>query len=208
MSYNPYLKVVDSKQLMETFKSIWLDVCVEQTYESEDFHTKETGMHVLIKDENGEFAGTAEIGRYIKNETSTVQFYFDFSQIEEIAKDMENTYEVDKVCLTSENRGKGLLLNAFYVMLFHHFITDSSYYVAAIEWKFYRALRNYYHVPLIGYGKRQRYNDFYLQPMMVNIKEFVNQLKTNNPFDLNIEFIEKLAKEYKERTLNGGFISK
>lgn len=198
----PYFKVVETKEEMETFKKIWLDVWNEKTYETEDFHTQDTGMHFLLKNAEGEYVGTLEAGKFMNNEESTVQYYYDFTQVDEISTHMDSSYECDKVCIYPEHRSTGLIKHAVYAILFHAAVTNGKYYPGAVEWTFYKALKRFYKVPIHEVGEKQKFNDFYLQPIWMDIEECIQVLKENNTFGIDFEELDKLANEYLKGTLH------
>lgn len=208
MMENPYFKIVETPEEMEIFKKIWLEVCHEMTFETEDFHTRQTGMHFLIKNEEGDYVGTVEIGKYLNNDKSTVQYYHDFSKIDKVAKEMNHTYEGDKACIYPKYRSSGLIYNMIYIMMFHHFITGSVYYIGAMEWKFNKAMKRFYKVPIEEIGERQKFNDFYLQPTMLNIKDYINQLIENNNVNLDFDYLHQLVNSYQEGQIHETFSTK
>jgi hypothetical protein len=196
---NPYFKVVETEEEMQIFKRIWLEVCDEKHFETEDFHTKETGMHFLIKNRDGEFVGTGEVGQYVNNEKSTVQYYYDFSQHDLVKREIVSTFEIDKVCIYPEYRSQGLMENMFYALLFHQQVTNASYYLGAIESKFFKALKRFYKVPMVEVAPRQKYNDFYLHPIIIFIRDYIGTLKETHNNHLDSTFLISLVEGY----LNG-----
>lgn len=189
-------KIVETKKEMDIFKEIWLSVCDEKTFESEEFHSKKTGIHFLFPNRDGEYVGTAEIGRYIPNDHSTVQYYYDFSKLHYIQESQEHVYEIDKVCIKPEYRSQGLLENMIYAFLFHHKLFQSKYYVSAIESIFYKALTRVYKIPLIqveeGEKKKQQFNNFFLHPVHLNPSIYLNSLQNEGNAQININYLEEI----------------
>lgn len=207
---NPYFKVVETPEEMQIFKKIWLEVCEEMHFETEDFHSKETGMHFLIKSEKGDYVGTAEIGKFLNNEQSTVQYYYDFSQLDEVKDEMKNTYEVDKVCIYPEYRSHGLMTNMIYALLFHHRITKSVYFLSAMESKFFKALKRFYKVPMREVAPRQKFNDFYLHPLIVSVRKYEENIRTDKNDYLGIDYgvLDTIVENYLKEHSNASATTK
>ena len=205
---NKFFKIVETEKEMEIFKKIWLEVCDEKQFETEDFHTKETGMHFLIKNKDGDYVGTGEVGKYVNNDKSTVQYYYDFSQLDEVKKEMDHTYEVDKVCIYPEYRSQGLMINMIYALLFHQTVTNSTYYIGAMESKFFKALKRFYKVPMGEVAPKQKYNDFYLHPIIMYIRDYMDTLKTNQTTNIDFSLINSIVEEYLKEKKNETITSK
>lgn len=190
-----YFKIVKTEEEMKIFKRIWLEVCEEKTFESEEFHTSETGVHFLIPNDQGEYVGTMEIGKYIPNEKSTVQYYYDYSKMEQIKSELDSAYEVDKISILPEYRGQKLLEKMAYAIAFHQKKTDASYYVAAIESLFYRALKTFYKVPIEKVGDKQKFNDFYLYPIIVDGKKYCQLAENNQITTMEASVLKELVEK-------------
>ncbi|MEO2222709.1 GNAT family N-acetyltransferase [Priestia megaterium] len=195
-------KIVETKEEMDLFKQIWLEVCDEKNFESEDFHSKETGVHFLFANQNGEYVGTAEVGKYIPNEKSTVQYYYDFSKLKHIQQNIEDVYEIDKVCIKSEYRSQGILEDMIYALFSHYKLYNAAYYVSAIESIFYRALKRGYKIPLVQVEeeekRKQQFNDFFLYPVHFNPALYINYLNNEESSRININHLEEIVREYRK----------
>ncbi|MBU8686493.1 GNAT family N-acetyltransferase [Priestia megaterium] len=200
-------KIVETKEEMDIFKEIWLEVCDEKTFESEEFHSHKTGVHFLFPNKNGEYVGTAEVGRYIPNDNSTVHYYYDFSKLNYIQGNREHVYEIDKVCIKPEYRSQGLLENMIYALLFHHKLFQSTYYVSAIESIFYRALTRIYKVPLVQVEeeekKMQQFNNFFLHPVHLNPAVYINFLQNEGNTQINLNCLEEIVNAYRADNTSG-----
>lgn len=172
------LEIVKTEEQMKKFKEIWLKVCNEMTYESEEFHSSDTATHYLYKNEDGEYIGTAEVGIYVPNEDSTVQYYYDFTQIPCIKANMGDVYEIDKICILPEHRNIKVIQSLLYSLIAHYKMNNSAYYVTAMESNFYITMKRRYKVPLNEVPdvekRKQKFNDFYLYPLYFPIKDYVD----------------------------------
>jgi predicted GNAT family N-acyltransferase len=160
-----YDKVSTEKE-MDIFKEIWYTVCEEKNFESEDFNPE--AEHFLIKNSNGEYIGTMEIGEYKPDKASTVQEYYDFTQDERIKNNLGFVYEVDKVCIKKEERRNNGVHTIIQIFVDHATEHDARYYLAATEYIFYRAIRSFYGFGVEPKGEKLKYDGFYLMPSMLD----------------------------------------
>ncbi|MFP3726545.1 hypothetical protein U8V72_15305 [Priestia filamentosa] len=195
-------EIVKSKEQMEIFKKIWLQVCDEETFESEEFHTEETATHILYLNDQGEYIGTAEVGLYVPNEKSTVQYYYDFSKLSHVKENMGKVYEIDKVCILSEQRDIRLLKTLVYSLLTHYKLNHAACYVSAMESTFYHIMKRRFKVPLMEVEekekRKQKFNDFYLYPLHLDLSPYVEYLTNAANSIIDLELLDSVVGELQE----------
>lgn len=205
LNQNIGFEIVKTKEQMKKFKEIWLEVCEEMTYESEEFHEKETATHYLYLNEKGDYIGTAEVGVYVPNEDSTVQYYYDFTKLPWIKENMGNVYEIDKVCILPEYRDIKLIKNLLYSLLAHHEMKQPAYYVTAMESTFYFAMKRRYKVPLIEIPdkekRKQKFNDFYLYPLYFTLNDYIDFIMQGSNSILNKSQLNNIVNQLQESSV-------
>ncbi|MCC3648482.1 hypothetical protein JGK52_17620 [Cytobacillus oceanisediminis] len=169
-----YTKVT-TRADMDIFKEIWYTVCKEKNFESEDFNPD--AEHYLLKNNNGDYIGTMEIGKYNPPFFSTVSEYYDFTLDNRIRNNLGSVYEVDKVCIKKEERSTGGVDTIIRLFADHAIKNQATYYIAATEYVFYRAIRCFYGFGVEPKGEKLAYEGFYLMPCMMDAAKMLKQVR-------------------------------
>ena len=104
-----------------------------------------------------------------------------------IRNNLHRVYEVDKLSILKEYRGRGTLNGIFFTMLLHALCNNSKYYVALIDPYLYEAVVQRFKIPIEQLGEKVFYKGEYAIPMVIGVEYFLE----NN-------FVKNLMPEPKE----------
>jgi len=131
-------KVVDTLEDNISFQKIYEEIAREQEFHIEE--TSKESVRYLFLDE-GKKVGTLEVTPYNPELFSTVETDFAFSELDVIKNNRESAWEVDKVGILKDYRGKGLAIDVVHCLVHHREKYNFKYAVCLFEYRFYRMMR-------------------------------------------------------------------
>ncbi len=175
-----YKKVVTKEEDI-IFRQIWGDFCEEKCIQYVD--NNPDSSRYLLKNQSSKTIGTIEFQTYQGNDYSNVESYYPFSQsaIIESLKD-KRVYEVTKMCLSKEFRGKGYFKNIMSTIYDYSVRNEVDWYVAVMTYRMYLYIRT------MGFRSKVVEQPFWLSkqirviPVFLDIKHAVEHMKTFKEF--------------------------
>jgi hypothetical protein len=100
---------------------------------------------------------------------------FMFSQLEQIKKHKDRTYEIDKLCFVSGIRNMGYLPNILDVFSFHQKQKNVKYYISLINSSFFKLLQKFYGVEVEQVGDPIPRKKGSMIPMVFDAESLTNE---------------------------------
>ncbi|MCD8509698.1 MAG: hypothetical protein LRY73_07355 [Bacillus sp. (in: Bacteria)] len=163
--YNQVETVAD----MNIFNQIWMECWLEKGYMLD--LSDDNVDRFIIQDLEKRNIGTVEFKPYFATPKNNINQVFPFHKIEHIAHNPEKAIEVDKVAILRQHRGKNLerLLS---LCVYYSEFYQKEYCVVLLERLFYKALKNFYKVPLETMSDPIYYKGDHVIPVII----YVNHL--------------------------------
>ncbi|PFW72131.1 hypothetical protein COL23_25615 [Priestia aryabhattai] len=187
-------QLVDSPMLNQIFEEKWLKITQENgfAYVSKPFEELKAS-HVtrfLIKDHAGLFVGTLEFVKFNLG-YSILNHYHDFTSHQEFMENKELTYELGKIGIDQEHRGRHLP-KILELMSDFARAYEVKYYLGAMEGKLYRLLCKF------GLSLEQLADEIINEkhsavPMAFHMEKLQEDMKHN-------KFLQRLERKEKEMT--------
>lgn len=185
-------KKVTKKEDDRTFRQIWGDFCEEKNipYVDKNQHSS----RYLLLDQKCKSIGTIEYVLYQEKEQSNIENYYPFSQSFMLngIKD-KRIYEVSKMCLSRDSRGKGYFKNIMLTIYTYAVKNDIDWFIAVMTYRMYLFART------MGFQVVEVDRPFWLSkqakvvPVMLNVKHAIEHMKTFKEFQHYCENVKRAA---------------
>lgn len=166
-----YVQKVTTPFLQEKFNQIWETCWKEKGYELE--YSKHANQFIF-----GAGKGCVELKQFrheiddfFKTSKDNDIKNFRFSKLEEIKHCLDKTFEIDKLSILKENRGKRILDDILLFLGDFALENNVKYYIALLEPKLFLSLKIFYHLPIKKVGKTFHYKGDKVVPIVFNVEK-------------------------------------
>ncbi|MCT8137637.1 hypothetical protein H1D32_07655 [Anaerobacillus sp. CMMVII] len=158
-----YIKVSTVADL-NSFNQIWMECWLEKGYML-DLSSTEADQFIIRNSEKHHI-GTIEFKPYYPTKENYINTVFPFHKIDHLARNPEKVREIDKVSILKQHRGKNLeRLISLFVGYSEVYKIESC--VGLFERVFFKALKNFYKIPVEAVGEPFYYKGDYVIPGVV-----------------------------------------
>lgn len=164
-----YSKVKNGSQL-SIFNSIWTRSWEEKGFELE--YSQQAERYLIKSRRAKRYVATLELKPF-GGQDAEINTAFPFWNYPYIRDNWHRVYEVDKLSILKEFRGRGALNGIFFTMLFHALRSNSKYYVALIDPYLYEAIIQGFKLPVEQLGEKVFYKGEYAIPMVLSVEYFL-----------------------------------
>jgi len=183
-------RVIHTKEENNLFNELWGDFCEENEIPFLIRSNEVTRYGICNSDKK--LIGTLEFSKYnIENEDKN-KYYYNFSENKYIKYiQNEEIYEIGKLLITRENRGKGFFKQILLACYDHANHTNADWYIGTINKRLYMFARSagFKILPIDEYFEIS--DDIIAVPFLLDIKHAIKLLKYSNEFKEILMYYDK-----------------
>ena len=150
-------KEIKTKEELHAFTEFWNAITDEKGFSKSKVPLEHSKKYIFFKEEMNEFdvkkhnvLGTLELTPYEPDGYTTIEMEFPFSSYDVVSDAKQGTYEIDKLAVSADYRGEGLLEEILLVIHAHCVETEAKQYVMLTDYIFFRGLKSQFRVPIIN----------------------------------------------------------
>lgn len=173
-------RVVNTDNDLITFREIWGDYCeIKQL----PYIEKNSNCNLVLMIDNADNPiGTLECTPYLR-ELSNLEYFYPFSKVPLIqSNDKQNIYEIAKVSIKRDARGKGYFNNIMLTIYTFAVKNNIDWFIAVMTYRMYLFTRT------MGFDVEELDQPFYIGdemkvvPVLLNAKHGIEHMKTFREF--------------------------
>lgn len=181
-------EIVQNKRQQKEFERTWEYFCKKYNWLNDPYSLKGIRYNLLSKEKYASskkiVIGTVEFIPYDpESPTSTVESRVEFSKFNDVRTYQSRTWEIDKFCISENYQRKGHFESFFNIIYDHTKRTESKFYIALMEKKFYRMMRINFGIDVQKKGNEIKGPETTLIPVIIDIEKLM----------LNKAFIDRLG---------------
>lgn len=150
-------KEVMNNAELEVFTEFWNNISDEKGFSKSKVPLDHSKKYLFFEEDVNEFdptthkvLGTLELTPYEPDGYTTIEMEFPFSSYDIVSNAKQDTYEIDKLAVSADYRGEGLLEEILMVIHAHCLATNAKQYVMLTDYIFFRGLKSQFHVPIVN----------------------------------------------------------
>ena len=183
-------RIIHTKEENLLFDELWGDFCEE----NEIPFLKRTNdvMRYGICDTEKKLIGTIEFDKYDVNNQNNNEYYYNFTENKYIKYiQTEEIYEISKLLINRENRGKGFFKQILLACYDHANQTNADWYIGTINKRLYMFARSvgFKILPIDEYFDINE--NIIAVPFLLDIKHAIKLLKYSNEFKEILMYYDK-----------------
>lgn len=129
---------VQTKEEHFWFEQLWGDFCEERNLQFVERNLNPTRFLLI---EHNHYIGTVECVPYTVPEQSNSEFFYSFSK-NELVENLKNVYEIGKLSVARQSRGRGQFKRLATILFIHALETKAEWYIAVVTKRMYMYLRS------------------------------------------------------------------